>query len=207
MIDEKDKEGMEEENLDSVDNSFDLINQQESSDEPIDDITALSSQEGEEDNEETIGDLHDQQMELPEEVSSFVDTGKGEVIDKSKLSHFDVIKALAAKTGTAIRNPKPTCKKCSGRGYIGIDILTNSPFPCTCIYPPKSGEDREKEKALEEKNFAFINRYGRRKMERMLKYSKIRFNRKEFKRNFIKSSPFTISKMERLKAKVELELI
>ena len=200
---------MEERQDLSVEDSFDLINQQEESivDEPIDDIAPLATDEVEITEEEKIGDLHTQQMDLPEDVSTFVDTGKGEVIDKSKLSHFDVIKALAAKTGTVIRDPKSSCKKCYGRGYIGVDTITNTPFPCTCIYPPKSPNERRNEEQLEENNFAFINRRNRRRLARMVKYSKIRFKEKDFKKKFMKESPFAVIQLDRLNKKVELELV
>ena len=57
MTEEKDNEGMEERQDLSVEDSFDLINQQEESivDEPIDDIAPLATDEVEITEEEKIG--------------------------------------------------------------------------------------------------------------------------------------------------------
>lgn len=30
--------------------------------------------------------------------------------------------------------PDKSCKKCYGRGYIGINVLTNEMIPCRCLY-------------------------------------------------------------------------
>lgn len=47
---------------------------------------------------------------------------------------WEVIKHVAKLTGTIIQNPKPNCKKCHGRGYIGRYAATGEPIACPCIY-------------------------------------------------------------------------
>lgn len=77
-------------------------------------------------------------------VEELVDENSGSILKKEDISPFDQMKAIAKKTGYEINNPKRSCKKCFGRGYIGFDITNNrSPIPCMCIY---SKEDVEKSK-------------------------------------------------------------
>lgn len=122
--------------------------------------------------DESIVDLYHEQHTRPSEVSTFVDVTKGSVIDKSELSHFDVIKAIASKTGMAIRDPKSSCKKCYGRGYIGIDILSKSPIACNCIYPPKTQNEKESEKYIEDNNFNVLSRRVKRNLKAIMKRDK-----------------------------------
>jgi len=70
---------------------------------------------------------------------TFIDTAKGTLIDKSKLSPFEQIKIAAQQSGTEIRKPNSGCKHCYGRGYTGI-TLTGEPVACTCIFPARTGQ-------------------------------------------------------------------
>ena len=73
---------------------------------------------------------------LPEDRDGFIDTSKGEVIEKKEMTPFDTIKAIAQHSGVELRDPKGSCKHCYGRGYVGKDSVTKAPIPCACIYPP-----------------------------------------------------------------------
>jgi len=83
--------------------------------------------------------------DLPENKDAFVDTKKGEIVKKEDIDPFQSIKAIAKQTGTVIREPRSGCRHCYGRGYIGIESKTRMPIPCSCIYPPKSPNDKTKE--------------------------------------------------------------
>ncbi|MEM4261033.1 MAG: hypothetical protein QXG00_07365 [Candidatus Woesearchaeota archaeon] len=126
--------------------------------------------------------LTGQKYETPKDVDKFIDTAKGEIVDKSQLSEFDVIKAVAKQTGTEIRNPRSGCKKCYGRGFIGRDYTTKAPIPCSCIYPPKTPAQKLEEIRQDVKN------------------SPVKFNRKMFKqlKKLIKAERKLIKKQKLL---------
>jgi hypothetical protein len=129
----------------------------------------------EEDNEDVEDGrlLTGQKYETPKDVDKFIDTAKGELIDKSKLSDWDVIKAVAKQTGTEIRNPRGGCKKCYGRGYIGWDSVTKAPIPCHCIYPPKTPDRKMQEQNQDKKNQPVsLNRKTIKKLRKLIKSEK-----------------------------------
>jgi len=129
--------------------------------------------EGEEEETEEVEDgrlLTGQKYEAPEDQDKFVDTTKGELIDKSKLTDFDVIKAVAKQTNTEIKNPRTSCKHCYGRGYIGWDSVTKAPIPCNCIYPPKTPDQKLKEHNIDKKNTPVkFNKKTYRQMKKLIK--------------------------------------
>lgn len=110
--------------------------------------------EEEDDNDDYVEgkSLAGQSYELPSEADKFVDTAKGEVIDKTKLSDFDVIKAVAKQNNIEVRNPRSGCKKCYGRGFIGRDFATKQPIPCSCIQIPKTQNTKDDENMHDFKN-------------------------------------------------------
>lgn len=62
---------------------------------------------------------------------------------KPNLKNMDpwqIIKESANAMGIIIYDPKPNCKKCHGRGYIGRHADTGEPVPCTCIFPKPERE-------------------------------------------------------------------
>lgn len=72
-----------------------------------------------------------------ENIDAYVD-GQGNVVEAEPVvpvTPFDVIKKHAEVLGQEINDPKPNCKDCYGRGYIGRDGATKAPIPCRCIYP------------------------------------------------------------------------
>lgn len=62
--------------------------------------------------------------------------------DIKTMDPFVVIVQAARAMGIEIQNPKPNCKKCHGRGYIGRHADSGEPVACTCIFP-KQDFDRE----------------------------------------------------------------
>ena len=51
-----------------------------------------------------------------------------------------IMKAAAEGMGILLNDPKPNCKKCHGRGYLGRKADTSEPIPCTCIFPKETRE-------------------------------------------------------------------
>ena len=71
-------------------------------------------------------------------------TEKLEINKSSKLRGFDFIKSLALQNKIHIKEPKQSCNKCYGRGFIGTDMKTHNPIPCKCIFRglPQVGENQ-----------------------------------------------------------------
>lgn len=104
----------------------------------------------------------------PEERESFVDTNKGEVIDKSKLSPMDVIRAMANKLNNKISEPRDGCKHCFGRGYVGFDSKSKAPVPCGCLFRHHSLEEKQIDRQAQNK-YGGLNREQKRKLSRRMK--------------------------------------
>lgn len=62
--------------------------------------------------------------------------------DIKTMDPFVVIVEAARAMGIEIQKPKPNCKKCHGRGYVGRHADSGEPIACTCIFP-KQKFDRE----------------------------------------------------------------
>jgi hypothetical protein len=62
--------------------------------------------------------------------------------DIKTMDPFVVIVEAARAMGIEIQKPKPNCKKCHGRGYVGRHSDSGEPIACTCIFP-KQKFDRE----------------------------------------------------------------
>lgn len=60
--------------------------------------------------------------------------------DLRSMDPWRVIKESAQAMGIIIYDPKPSCKKCHGRGYVGRYHDSGEPIPCTCIFPPADRE-------------------------------------------------------------------
>lgn len=65
---------------------------------------------------------------------TFIDPATGQIIDKDTLTHLEKIKVKAKSMNISLNDPDPSCKKCYGRGYIGVHVDDNSPIPCQCLY-------------------------------------------------------------------------
>lgn len=55
--------------------------------------------------------------------------------ERVELNPLEKIKFAAERFGVILNDPNPSCKKCFGRGYIGIDTKTQIPVACACITP------------------------------------------------------------------------
>ncbi len=62
-----------------------------------------------------------------------------------------------------INDPKENCKKCWGRGYIGVEYKTNRPIACKCIYPKRTEAELLSESVTPNVR---LSRSQRRKMDR-----------------------------------------
>lgn len=91
-----------------------------------------------------------------------INTKTGERIE---LNPLEKIRFAAERFGIALNDPNSSCKKCYGRGYLGVDSKTGIPIACSCITP----------KALKSasNNFIPTNRRARRVMEKMQKKGQI----------------------------------
>lgn len=54
--------------------------------------------------------------------------------DIRNVDPWKVIKASAEGMCIKIRNPKPSCKHCHGRGWVGRKADTGEPIACRCIF-------------------------------------------------------------------------
>lgn len=104
------------------------------------------------------------QYELPQDESFFVDQSSGEVVDSKDLTPFQIIKLTAQQMDIKVQDPRKGCKKCYGRGYVGINTSTKEPVPCRCIYTFE-----QKQQEAKENKRTFVTRKQRRLMERMFK--------------------------------------
>jgi len=62
--------------------------------------------------------------------------------DLKTMDPWKVIVEAAQAMCIEIMKPKPNCKKCHGRGYVGRHSDSGEPIACTCIFP-KQKFDRE----------------------------------------------------------------
>lgn len=66
----------------------------------------------------------------------FVPTPEAEAVQKlMEMDPFEVIKAAAEGIGLILNDPKPNCKHCHGRGWIGRNAETKEPIACNCVFP------------------------------------------------------------------------
>ena len=71
--------------------------------------------------------MNDKQMFLP--------TDEAKAADIRNMDPLEAIKAAAEGIGLILNDPKPNCKKCHGRGYIGRHADTGEPIACSCLFP------------------------------------------------------------------------
>ena len=135
--------------------------------EPIEEEILLDDEQEEEGEGFDVGKGYGQQYDQPEDRDAFVDADKGTVIDKGDISPFEQIKIVAEKMDLVVNDPKPSCKKCYGRGYTGIEFTTQSPIPCSCIYPPKTEIEKQNEERMS-RQFTKPGRWYKRKMKRVM---------------------------------------
>lgn len=83
-----------------------------------------------------------------------------EFIERVALTPFEKIKFAAEKFGMKLNDPKTSCKRCFGRGYIGIDSNTRIPVHCPCIIPNQMKQHAGN-------NFIPTNRKSKRVMDNM----------------------------------------
>lgn len=96
---------------------------------------------------------------------TFIDPATGQIIDKESLTHLEKIKVKAKSMNISLNDPDPGCKKCDGRGYVGVHVEDNSPIPCQCLYKEyyKNNPDAKKNK---EQFTPKLNRKQRRAYEK-----------------------------------------
>jgi hypothetical protein len=101
----------------------------------------------------------------PQNKEIAVDQESGETIDLDSLSHWEKIQLAAKDAGLKDISAKSSCKKCYGRGYVGLWYIKNPdgtetrmPNACSCIY------NKQDKKAFRPEYH--MNRIARRNYER-----------------------------------------
>jgi hypothetical protein len=94
-----------------------------------------------EEGESLVGEKY----KAPIKDDKFLDVHSGLVLDKKDVSPLLQIKAFFDSTNVKYKDPNKSCKKCYGRGYTGFNISTQAWVPCTCLYPPKTENERKDE--------------------------------------------------------------
>lgn len=126
----------------------------------------LSNTEDFEDDFESGGLLTDAQYDVPEDADKFVDVKDGQVIDKDKLTPFQIIKSVAEQNGNKIKDPYKGCKHCYGRGFEGKDLKTQMPIPCRCLFRGRTEEEKSKDDFYGSQIGYKLNRTQRRKISK-----------------------------------------
>ena len=107
-------------------------------------------------------------------------------LDTTGMSHLDKIKLACSATGVTFSEPKGSCKKCNGKGYIGVKPIMGTteespnvetridskPIPCPCVFRDNTKEYKDQMKQQADLQFK-LNRKQRRRQEKMVaKYKK-----------------------------------
>ena len=129
--------------------------------------------------------MYQQNYDLPETKEVILDRSTNEVKEKAELTPFDIIRTTAEASGHTINNPKPSCSKCHGRGYIGID-KDHGPMPCNCIFPPTTANEKAMQDEYDRQHFGqrdHLNREQRRKLRKQFR-SMVKRNPKAFVKHY-----------------------
>jgi hypothetical protein len=130
--------------------------------------------------------MEKEEYDLPEVEEVYFDTKSHDLVDSDQITSayeqtpetpFERIKHSAASYDLKILDPKPNCRKCNGRGYLGIrvDPVTNKateiPVPCPCIYPKPTTVDEkiQRDSAQHIQSIKYMNRKQRREKEKLMK--------------------------------------
>lgn len=62
------------------------------------------------------------------------DPAKDEAWRRDPIRIKMLIKQCADACGLVLKNPKPNCPKCHGRGWTGVDVNTGNPVVCRCVF-------------------------------------------------------------------------
>ena len=83
--------------------------------------------------------------------------------DIRSMDPWQVIKQAAEAAGIKIKNPKPNCKHCNGRGYVGRYADSGEPIACKCIFEK---EVTDRDTTIEQQYLRPRNRAERRALRR-----------------------------------------
>jgi len=95
---------------------------------------------------------------------AYIDEEKGEVVDRSNLTPWEMIQSLSREMGANLKDPKKGCRSCHGRGYIGIHADTHTPIPCLCLFDE---EAKKKQKEMMAQ-LGFMNRRTKRHLHSVM---------------------------------------
>lgn len=94
-----------------------------------------------------------------------------DLVDKDKMSEEQkhdpariakLIRDAAKQQGIILKGPDKSCKKCHGRGWVGVDSETGNPICCRCIFFKEDLKNMNEDEVPEEQRKP-LNREERRK--------------------------------------------
>ena len=101
-------------------------------------------------------------------------------IDTTGMSHSEKIQMACSATGVVYSKPRNGCKKCNGKGYVGVrqgemtEVKPNQfmrsegePIVCPCVLRDNSEEYKEAAKIQGDTQYK-LNRKQRRQQQKML---------------------------------------
>ena len=110
--------------------------------------------------------MSNQYDSVPDSVVD-LEINQGPKIDTTGMSHKDKIKMACEATGVVFTEPRSTCNKCSGKGYIGVRQNDGEAIPCPCVLRNNSKEFKEETKIQSDMQYK-LNRKQRRQQQKML---------------------------------------
>ena len=79
--------------------------------------------------------------------------------ERAPSTPWEFIVQLAKELSVEINEtPKSGCRKCYGRGWVGMDVVSKNPVVCHCVFPVKTPNEKQLEMRSEAmKKVAFSN--------------------------------------------------
>lgn len=115
--------------------------------------------------------------EVPEIETMDAPASEASKIDTTGMSHIEKIATACNAVGIRFTPPRSSCKKCKGKGYVGVRVITDEEtgerksgeaIPCKCIFRDNTQEVKDKMDAHNDLQFTF-NRKERRAQEKKMK--------------------------------------
>lgn len=137
-----------------------------------------------------------------EETKMFRNPETGEMVDIKSLPLLDQLKATAMSTGHQLNEPNKSCKKCYGRGYVGVKP-EGAPIACDCIFKEYYQANPEAKKTA--RNFGgTMNRKQKRFNEKLYREHMKQFIETEMKKqSLIQKSKDNLRKNTPVKTEIE----
>lgn len=149
----------------------------------IPDLVIQQQYRDDEEFEQTGDDLSQQKYGELKSVDKVVDLKTEKITDKKDLPPFEQIKLAAKESGTSLKDPNKSCKKCYGRGYTAI--TEQGPIVCQCLFPARTGQQLKNEQAM--LNYMQAMKKKKKQMQKRLVNKTSIMLKKEFNKRIIPS--------------------